>query len=101
MARNIHITRFDGRLYYRVWSTSRDCYVTDATSCLEAIKQTLLNIDLEDARKEFEERFPGEIERAMETGTSSFVYDRQRLHDWDKSMAERVAAGEFDDEENE
>jgi hypothetical protein len=100
MGREIHRIVRGGIELFREWSTVVDAYTTEEYSNLEAFRKDMLAWELEETERRFNNEFPQRIERARARGTSSRITTRE-MEQWDKSMEERVADGEFDDEDDE
>lgn len=98
MSREIHVIIKDGKPWYREWSTVVDAYVTTPTPNLAAFKELLYETELKQFKAEFECLFPKRIERALKHGTSHYFSSSRSFEEWEKSMAERQADGEFDSE---
>ena len=98
MGRQIHIRRDGDEVWYRCWSTITDSYITTETNNPEALREMLLEDELKRTEESFNLEWPNRIERAMKFGTSGL--GTRETDKWDPSMEERIAAGEFDDEED-
>ena len=96
MPREIHIRKDGDRIWYRCWSTIVDAYITEETDNPDALCAVLLEDALKRAEEEFMSYWPRRIEAALKDGTSGL--GTRETDQWDLSMEERVAAGEFDDE---
>lgn len=99
MGRRIHTRKEGDEIWYRCWSTIIDDYVTEETQDPDELRDLLLADALKRAEEDFLMYWPRRIENAEKYGTSCLGRARS-TDEWDKSMAQRVADGEFDDEED-
>lgn len=97
MGRQIHIRKDGDRIWYRCWSTIVDDYITEETDNPDALCAVLLEDELKRAEEDFMSNWPRRIEGALKNGTSGL--GTRETDQWDLSMNERVAAGEFDEED--
>jgi len=73
--------------WFRCWSTITDSYITTETRDLDALRDLLLEDELERTKESFLNHWPQRIERALDRGTSGL--GKRQMDEWDLSQAEK------------
>lgn len=88
MSKKIHIRREGDKIWYRLWSTISDSYITEETEDFDEFQATLLEYELRRAERDFMMYWPFRIKDALVTGTSG--YGCRSTDEWDE---ERMTKG--------